>query len=72
MNLGKNVKIIPSKKITKNETNIENISTPKKEKMVILSLKVSSFLKGSKFPNSKFPILNCKIAKNVWLVDNNH
>ena len=43
----------------------ENISTPKKGKMVILTLKVSSFLKCSKCPNSKFPILSCKIAKNV-------
>ena len=65
MNLEKKCKIIPSKKITENETNIENISTPKKGKVVILTLKVSSFLKCSKCPNSKFPILSCKIAKNV-------
>ena len=36
----------------------ENISTPNKGKMVILFLKVYSFLKGSKCPNSKLPILS--------------
>lgn len=65
----KDVKMIVKNFFKWNKEIIINSEAKKeREKMEILSLKVFYlFVKILKMLNSDFPILNCKIARNVWL-----